>query len=54
MSNEEICDALISVFTSSDFSVDGLTGQNMTWSDSGEVSKSPKAVVIENGAYVGM
>ena len=31
----------------------GLTGDNMTWKD-GYVSKSPKGMVIENGAYVGL
>ncbi len=54
MSAEDICEALIAVFTSDSFSVDGLTGDGMTWSDSGEVSKEPKAVVIQDGAYVGM
>ncbi|NLK89469.1 MAG: ABC transporter substrate-binding protein [Clostridiaceae bacterium] len=54
MSAKDICDKLIKVFTSSDFSVDGLTGENMTWSTSGEVSKAPKGMVIENGVYVGM
>ncbi|MDD3197829.1 MAG: ABC transporter substrate-binding protein [Eubacteriales bacterium] len=54
MSAEEINDKLIEVFTSDDFSFDGLTGSGMTWSDTGEVSKEPKGMVIENGAYVGM
>ncbi|MGI6326082.1 MAG: ABC transporter substrate-binding protein [Saccharofermentanales bacterium] len=54
MSAADICEKLIKVFTSSDFSVDGLTGENMTWSTSGEVSKAPKGMVIENGVYVGM
>ena len=31
----------------------GLTG-TMTWAATGEVSKTPTAVVIENGAYVGV
>ena len=30
----------------------GLTGSNITWKASGEVSKEPIAVVIENGEYV--
>ena len=30
---------------------DGLTG-SMTWNEDGTVTKSPKAVVIQNGAYV--
>ena len=52
MSHEEVCDALIAVFTSPDFSVDGLTGTGMTWSANGEVSKAPMVVKVENGAYV--
>lgn len=35
-------------------SVDGITGQGMTWLATGEVSKAPKAVVIKNGAYAAM
>ena len=50
--HEALCDALIAVFTSSDFSVDGLTGMGMTWQANGEVSKDPMVVVIEDGAYV--
>ncbi len=50
MSSEDICEALVGVMTS--ISVDGLTGQGMTWAASGEVSKAPMAVVIENGVYV--
>jgi len=50
----DACDLLISTFTSSDFSVDGLTGTDMTWDSTGAVSKSPKAVVITDGTYVGM
>jgi branched-chain amino acid transport system substrate-binding protein len=54
MSHEDTCEALIAQFTSSDFSVDGLTGAGMTWSAGGEVSKAPVAVRIENGAYATM
>ena len=50
MSTEDICEALVGVITN--ISVDGLTGQGMTWDASGEVSKAPMAVVIENGVYV--
>ena len=50
MSAEEICEALVGVMTS--ISVDGLTGQGMTWSATGEVSKAPRAVVIKDGVYV--
>ena len=51
MSASEICDALTAQFTSMTFS--GLTGEEMKWSETGEVTKSPKAVVIQNGVYVG-
>ena len=54
MSAEELCDLLIAEFTSSDFTYTGLTGDGMTWDASGAVSKSPKGMVIQNGAYVGM
>ena len=33
-------------------SLDGLTGQGMTWESTGAVSKAPKAVVIKDGVYV--
>ena len=33
-------------------SFDGVTGENMTWAENGEVSKAPKAVIINNGVYV--
>lgn len=50
MSYEDICEALIGQITSLNF--DGLTGADMTWEATGEVSKAPMAVVIENGTYV--
>ena len=52
MSAEEICSIMIAQFTSMSF--DGLTGEGMTWGTDGAVSKEPKAVVIQNGVYVGM
>ena len=52
MSAEELCDLMIQQFTSMTFN--GLTGENMTWDATGAVSKSPKGMVIENGAYVGL
>lgn len=52
MSAEELCDKMIEAFTSMTF--DGLTGEGMTWDATGAVSKDPKGMVIENGAYVGM
>lgn len=54
MGYEELCDILISVLTDSNFSVDGITGNGMTWTVNGEVNKAPKAVVIKDGAYVGL
>ena len=50
MSAEEICDALVSAFSTMTF--DGLTGTGMTWNAEGEVSKMPAAVVIKDGVYV--
>ena len=50
MSAEEICEAIVAVMPT--ISVDGLTGQGMTWASTGEVSKAPMAVVIKDGVYV--
>ena len=50
MSAAEICDKLIDQIQKTTYN--GLTGQNMTWSANGEVSKMPTAVVIQNGVYV--
>lgn len=50
MSAENICEALVAAMPA--ISVDGLTGQGMTWKASGEVAKAPMAVVIQNGVYV--
>ena len=52
MSASELCDLMIAQFTSMTF--DGLTGEGMTWDETGAVSKSPKGMVIQNGAYAGM
>ncbi len=54
MSNEELCDALIEQFTTMTF--EGLTGdgEGITWDEDGLVSKNPKGMVIEDGAYVGL
>ena len=41
---------MVEQFTTMTFS--GLTGSEMKWSANGEVTKSPKAVVIQNGVYV--
>ena len=50
----DICTALTEQFTDSSFKFDGLTGTGVTWAKSGEVSKSPKGMVIKDGKYVGM
>ena len=54
MSAEDICTKLIEVFPTITF--EGLTGDGagITWDSTGAVSKSPKGMVIQNGAYVGM
>ena len=51
MDYEEIGAALVPAFTNG-FTFSGLTGENMTWAPSGEVSKDPMAVVIKDAAYV--
>lgn len=37
-----------------EITMDGLTGEGMTWSADGEPSKAPKAVKIKNGVYTAM
>lgn len=54
MTAAEIGAKLVETFTSADFKIDGLTGTGMTWSKTGEVSKDPKGMVIQDGVYVGM
>ena len=51
MSAEEISEILVPLFTG-DFSFSGLTGSDMTWAATGEVSKSPMAVIIQDATYV--
>lgn len=48
----EVCEALTAQFGTMTF--DGLTGTGMTWDANGMISKTPAAVVIENGVYVPM
>ena len=50
MSAEECCDLLIAAMQN--IEITGVTG-TMTWSATGEVTKTPTAVRIENGVYVG-
>ena len=52
MDAETLCGLMQEQFTSMTFN--GLTGEGMTWDATGAVSKSPKGMVIENGAYVGL
>ena len=52
MSNEEINNLMIAQFTSMTFN--GITGENMKWSKQGEVTKDPKGMIIQKGAYVGL
>jgi len=46
---DKICKELIKAITN--MKIDGLTGENMSWKKSGEVNKSPKAVIIKDGNY---
>ena len=52
MSAADLCTKMIEQFTSMTFN--GLTGDGMTWNEQGQVTKSPKSMVIQNGAYVGL
>ena len=54
MSSSDMCDALKGAMTK--IKMQGLTGgeDGLTWNESGEVTKSPKAVIIKNGAYKAM
>lgn len=49
-STSDITAALVEQFTSMTFN--GLTGTDVTWNENGEVTKAPKAVIIQDGAYV--
>ncbi|WP_154028530.1 ABC transporter substrate-binding protein [Olsenella uli] len=50
MSASDICDKLKAAIADG-YSYTGLTGESMTWKDTGEVSKEPKGMVIKNGEY---
>ena len=52
MDAETLCGLMQEQFTTMTFS--GLTGTDATWDATGAVSKEPKGMVIDNGAYVGM
>lgn len=49
MTADECCDKLIEAMKT--LTINGVTG-TMTWSETGEVTKEPKAVQIQDGAYV--
>ena len=49
MSASDICDAMEVAMT--EISIDGLTGEGMTWTADGEPNKDPLVVKIVNGAY---
>ena len=46
--------AILTAKFAGDFTFNGLTGEGMSWDETGAVSKSPKGMVIQNGAYVGL
>ena len=50
-SMEDICEAMIKVFTG-DFTASGLTAESMKWNEAGEVDKTPKVCIIQDGKYV--
>lgn len=50
MSSSDMCDGLVSAFTTMTF--DGTTGVGQTWDENGMISKEPKVYTIESGAYV--
>lgn len=50
-STEDTCEMLVEEMPN--LTISGLTG-DMDWNENGEVTKTPKAVVIQNGVYVGM
>ena len=50
MNVSDLCDAMKVAMT--EITIDGLTGEGMTWNAAGEPNKQPKAVKIVDGAYV--
>lgn len=49
MSSSDICDALKTAMT--EIEINGVTAKELTWEASGEPSKAPMVVKIENGDY---
>lgn len=52
MSASAICDLLEKSMLN--IKLNGLTGENMTWTEDGEPHKAPKAVKVVNGVYTAM
>ena len=52
MSVSDLCDAICAEMVN--VSYDGLTGAGISFTEDGEPNKEPRAVRIENGAYVMM
>lgn len=52
MSVSDLCEAMKSAMT--EIKIDGLTGEQISWTADGEPNKSPRAVVIKDGVYVSM
>ena len=52
MNVSDMCEAMKKAMT--EVSVDGVTGEGMTWTADGEPSKAPKAVKIVDGVYSAM
>ena len=50
MSASDICDKLKAAIVDG-YTYSGLTGETMSWKDTGEVSKEPKGMVIKDGVY---
>ena len=50
MNASDICDKLKAAIADG-YTYSGLTGENMSWKDTGEVSKEPKGMVIKDGVY---
>ncbi len=52
MSVSDLCEGIKAQITTITF--DGLTGTSTTWSEGGEPTKDPKAMVIKDGAYASL
>lgn len=49
--HDEACETLSAMFADGSFTTNGLTGANMTWDNTGAVSKAPVVVRIVGGIY---